>query len=173
MIMENSWPGVYKDLVIAKNLLYDKLDLACTNPQAEPESAEYAAYNFSINKVRIKYRAAKITPTKTGQFVTLWKRNANGPIEPLAFTDDFDVVVISTRAGNNFGQFIFPKAVLAAKGIITANGKEGKRGFRVYPPWNMANSSQANKTQLWQSEYFLNLAVSYDPNRAKNLYNIN
>jgi hypothetical protein len=49
----------------------------------------------------------------------------------------------------------FLKSVLADKGIITKNGKEGKRGIRVYPPWDIATNKQAEKTQSWQTKYFL------------------
>jgi TonB-dependent SusC/RagA subfamily outer membrane receptor len=58
---------------------------------------------------------------------------------------------------NNFGQFIFPKSVLADKGIITRKGKEGKRGIRVYPPWDKTTNKQAEKTQTWQTKYFLTI----------------
>jgi len=47
--------------------------------------------------------------------------------------------------------------VLADKEIITRNGKEGKRGIRVYPPWDIATNKQAEKTQNWQSNYFLTI----------------
>jgi hypothetical protein len=66
-----------------------------------------------------------------------------------------DFILITTRGGNNLGQFIFPKSVLADKGIITRNDKEGKRGIRVYPPWDIAKNKQAEKTQNWQINYFL------------------
>ena len=47
--------------------------------------------------------------------------------------------------------------MLADKGIITRNGKEGKRGIRVYPPWDIVTSKQAEKTQSWQTKYFLTI----------------
>lgn len=97
---------------------------------------------------------SKITPTKTGQFVTLWKRNSNGITEPLDSIDPFDFVIIAARFDNHFGLFIFPKHVLATQGIITHQDKSGKRGFRVYPPWDKAVNKQAMKTQEWQCEYF-------------------
>jgi hypothetical protein len=55
------------------------------------------------------------------------------------------------------GQFIFPKTVLANKGIISKNGISGKRGIRVYPPWDVPNNKQAEKTQRWQLNYFLTI----------------
>jgi hypothetical protein len=68
-------------------------------------------------------------------------------------------VVITAKNGNNFGQFIFPKAILAKHKIITKNGIEGKRGIRVYPPWDTVTNKQAEKTQQWQAGYFLSIST--------------
>jgi hypothetical protein len=161
MKIKDSWINVKTlphNLILSKELIYDNCNLECTPPQPETESAEYSAYRFEINKKTICYREAKITPTKTGQFVTLWKRNASGTIEPFDFLDSIDFVIISVRKENNFGQFIFPKAVLLEKGIFSTSDKEGKRATRVYPPWDITNSKQAQKTQQWQLNYFLKIS---------------
>ncbi|WP_230470694.1 MepB family protein [Flavobacterium cheongpyeongense] len=150
-------PQLPHDLILAKKLVCDGCNLDCTQPIPEKESAEYSAYRFTINKKYICYREAKITPTKTGQFVTLWKRNISGIIEPFDFSDTIDFVIISVRKENSFGQFIFPKAVLLQKGIFSTATKEGKRATRVYPPWDVTTSKQAQKTQEWQLDYFLEL----------------
>ncbi|HLO52782.1 MAG TPA: MepB family protein [Saprospiraceae bacterium] len=121
------------------------------------ESKEYGACTFELNGKKIEQRISKITPTKTGQFVTIWKRNKEGITEPFDISDDFDFIIITSKSGDNFGQFIFPKSVLADKGIITRNGKIGKRGIRVYPPWDFATNKQALKTQSWQTKYFLTI----------------
>ncbi|KIC73435.1 hypothetical protein DB44_BG01240 [Candidatus Protochlamydia amoebophila] len=55
-----------------------------------------------------------------------------GPILPYDFNDSFDFLVVSVRAENHFGQFVFSKAGLCEKGVVTCNGKEGKRAVRVY-----------------------------------------
>ena len=47
--------------------------------------------------------------------------------------------------------------MLADNGIITKNGKIGKRGIRIYPPWDIATNKQAMKTQSWQTKYFLTI----------------
>lgn len=143
------------DLLLAKQLVYDKCLFNCTPPKPEEESTAYSACTFTINGLSIIYRAAKITPTKTGQFVTLWKRNKNGITEPFTISDAFDFIIISTRESNKLGQFIFPKPVLVAQGIVSADTKEGKRGIRVYPAWCKVTNKQAEKTQKWQTEYFL------------------
>src|SRR5258708_5952015 len=92
--------------------------------------------SFNLNGFFIRFRVAKITPTKIGQFVTLWKRIGNGPTQPYDTSDTVDFFIISTRKDDHFGQFVFPKSVLSEQGILSINGKGGKRGIRVYPPWD-------------------------------------
>jgi hypothetical protein len=172
MTNPNHLNALHPDLIAAKELIYDVCGFKLTQLKAAAESADYAACSFYLNEFSIQFRAAKITPTKTGQFVTIWKRTGNGPIEPFHILDRLDFVIISTRSGNYCGQFIFPKTVLAAKGIVTANGKEGKRGIRVYPPWDKAGNKQAEKTQQWQLHYFLEMPPPNAVNivRAKELF---
>lgn len=142
-------------LFTAKHLVYDKCDFEFNTLKIEDESQEYGACSFKLNDFKIKFRISKITPTKAGQFVTIWKRNSKGKTEPFNLTDEFDFVIISSQKGDDFGQFIFPKSVLLDKGIITGYNKKGKCGIRVYPPWDIVTNKQAEKTQLWQSKYFL------------------
>jgi hypothetical protein len=144
-------------LQTAKELVYDQCGFDFTNPKLNSESAEYGACSFELNGKMIQHRVSKITPTKTGQFVTIWKRNKEGITEPFDISDDIDFIIITSRNGDNLGQFIFPKAVLADKGIITSNGKKGKRGIRVYTPWDSATNKQSQKTQAWQTKYFLTI----------------
>ncbi|MBK6699935.1 MAG: MepB family protein [Saprospiraceae bacterium] len=149
--------SIHSDLKVVKELVYDKCGFDLTNLKQNIESKEYGACTFELNGKTIQQRVSKITPTKTGQFVTIWKRNDNGITEPFDSSDDFDFVIITARNDNSFGQFIFPKSVLADKAIITHKGKEGKRGIRVYPPWDITTNKQAEKTQNWQTKYFLTI----------------
>ena len=57
----------------AKILVYDKCGLDLGELTIEDESQEYGACTFRLNDLKIKFRISKITPTKTGQFVTIWK----------------------------------------------------------------------------------------------------
>ena len=165
------------DKHISQNLvmllsIYKECQFKYSDPHKEAESDEYEAYELMVNGSHIKYRTAKITPTKTGQFVTLWKRSEGGPIEPYSANDPIDFVVIATVNGNQCGHFVFPKSALIKQGIVTSGKREGKRGFRVYPPWDQASSPQALKTQKWQLEFFLGISVdgSFDKIRAQKLY---
>jgi hypothetical protein len=149
--------SIHNDLKLVKELVYDKCGFDLTNLKKNLESKEYGACTFELNGKSIQQRFSKITPTKSGQFVTIWKRNNNGITEPFENSDDFNFIIITARDKEHFGQFIFPKSVLADNGIITHNGKEGKRGIRVYPPWDIATNKQALKTQNWQTKYFLTI----------------
>lgn len=147
----------HSDLKIVKELVYDKCGFDLTDFKENSESVEYNACSFKLNRQIIEHRVSKITPKKEGQFVAIWKRNKAGITEPFKTTDNIDFLIITARSGNNFGQFIFPKFVLADKGIITRIGREGKRGIRVYAPWDIATNKQAEKTQRWQTKYFLTI----------------
>ena len=146
--------SINSELEVVKELVYDKCGFDLTNFKQNLESAEYGACTFKLNGNTIQFRVSKSTPTKTGQFVTIWKRNKVGITEPFDISDDIDFIIIMSKSGKNFGQFILSKSVLVENGIITKNGKEGKRGIRVYPPWDITTSKQAEKTQSWQTKYF-------------------
>jgi hypothetical protein len=116
---------------------------------------------------------AKTTPTKLGQFVTCWKRPTTGSeIAPLDNDDDLAFLVVSVSDLNNRGQFIFDRDVLLAKGIMSRNGKGGKRAIRVYPPWSKPIAKDAVKTQKWQMDSFLPVAESgaTDPAHTRKLF---
>jgi hypothetical protein len=137
---------IHRDLLAVINHIYEpnKLQFDCL--QVEDESSEYGAYRFKLNDCKILFRVAKITPKKVGQFVTIWKRVRNGPIQPYDISDPIDLIVISVREGDQFGQFVFPKSILREHEIISNNGNGGKRGIRVYPPWDKLLNKQAQKT---------------------------
>ena len=161
---------IEKQLYQIKELVYDKCNFKFSNLVINSESEEYEASSFKLNSFEIIHRLSKITPTKIGQFVTIWKRNDKGITAPFDVSDNFDFIVITSKSGENFGQFVFPKSVLFEKGIISNNNTSGKRGIRVYPPWDIPNSKQAEKTQLWQTKYFYSIdRSSFDIELVKDL----
>lgn len=137
-------------------LLYKEKSINITDFVPEKESSEYFACDVKFEENISKFRIAKTTPKKIGQFVTLWKRENNGPIQPFDSRDQFDFVIIAVKNNSNIGHFIFPKKVLCENGIIT-DQKEGKRAIRVYPPWDIAENLQAKRTQKWMLNYFQKL----------------
>lgn len=160
-----------KDFNEVKTKVYQSLNLYTSQP-SEEEGAEYGAGNFLLEQTHIKTRSSKITPTKIGQFVTLWRRNNQNITEPFNISDPIDFVCINSRMGDYFGQFVFPISVLEKHGIISSSKSKGKRGFRVYPPWDKPLSNQAVKTQKWQLGYFLEISSKIDLEHAKKLYQI-
>ncbi|WP_243402035.1 MepB family protein [Leptospira haakeii] len=136
------------------NLLFSKnCNIEIKNFQIEKESSDYNAAFFELNKKQAIFRLAKITPKKIGLFVTLWKRDKKGVTIPFDKNDDIDLIIIEVRKSNRIGHFVFSKSLLIENGIITSK-KEGKRGFRIYPPWEAPSSKQAIVSQNWQSRYF-------------------
>ena len=149
---------------------YDKCGWGITNFDIEPESREYEACKFQLNGLQIISRTAKITPKKIGQFVTLWKRNEDGIIEPYTENDQFDFVCVNVAFENNSGQFVFPKSVLLKKGVISSLQKEGKRALRVYPQWDKPESKQGKKSQQWQLDYFYKFRKDIDIEKMRALF---
>lgn len=151
--------AISNDLILIKEKLFNICNLEMSAPFFEQESKEYEACSFKLNDLNVLYRKAKITPAKIGQFVTLWKRKNRGPIQPFDSTDPIDLFIISARKDKDFGLFIFPKSILITKEIVSYK-KEGKRAFRIYPPWDITTSKQAQKTQKWQLDYFTTLSAN-------------
>ncbi len=115
----------------------------------------YNGQDIHCGALRIKYREANITPKKTGVFVALWKRGINGSTEPFQVSDPFDFYWIYAPHISRPGFFCFPKNILAENGVLTGAQKEGKRGFRLYPPWGETLNQQAQRAQRWQAPYFI------------------
>ncbi len=150
--------------------MFRKCGLTVSDIITEPESKEYSACQFQIDGRFVISRTAKITPKKVGQFVTFWKRNLNGVTEPFSETDNFHYYVINVQNENRLGQFVFPKSILIAKGIVSTEKKDGKRGFRVYPVWDAVTNKQAEKTQQWQLDYFYEIDTTIDLKKVVELY---
>ncbi len=146
---------IYKDLKSAKELIYDKCGYELKNLKIHLEGSGYSACSYELEGKIIEYRTSKITPLKTGQFVTIWRRNNKGITQPFDSSDKMDFIIISSVKDDDLGLFIFPKSVLLSKGIISQKGEGGKRGIRVYPPWDMVSTKRAENTQSWQEKYFV------------------
>lgn len=150
---------MHVDLLTALKLAYEPSGYIIQNFKPEAESKDYGASDFEMNNKHIKFRVAKITPIKIGQFVTLWKRSGK-KILPYDLADPVDLFVVSVHHPSHIGQFVFPKTVLSEKDIVSKSGSGGKRAMRVYPPWDVTDSRQARKTQDWQLPYFFDLRES-------------
>lgn len=51
---------VHSELITSRDLII------CSEPVMESESIAYGAYMFKLNSMNVRFRVAKITPTKIG-----------------------------------------------------------------------------------------------------------
>ena len=140
-----------------EDFVLKSMNLSISNLEKDAECDEYIGYNFNVNEFFIKFRKAKITPKKVGQFVTLWQRNNENQTEPFSVNNQFKLYIIAVEDADKRGFFIFSKEILAEKNILSTEKKEGKRGFRVYPDWVIPTNKQAEKTKNWQTDYFIEI----------------
>lgn len=148
----------FHDLKSIIDLFSINNDIICTNILQNIEAKEYNGYSFLLNNNNVIFRSAKITPKKISHFVTIWKRNENQITVPFDSSDNIDYFIITVRKDNNFGCFIFPVSTLLEHNIISNNEQGGKRGIRIYSPWDITINKQAKITQQWQIKYFLDMS---------------
>ncbi|ATF25958.1 MULTISPECIES: MepB family protein [Brochothrix] len=141
------------DIPILKKIL-NYSDVTITEVLPETQNAEYDAFRFTIAGHTARFRKAKITPKKNGQFVAFWEKNTGGKNQPFHVNNTPDLLIIAVNDSLNTGYFIFPKHILITKKIISNNNSIGKMAMRIYPPWDLAMSTQAQKTQIWQNHFF-------------------
>jgi hypothetical protein len=149
--------GLPDELTTAIRERYEPAGLVLTDrPRREAESAEYRACRFGLDGHQVAFRVARTTPTKIGQFVTIWKREApDAEIAPLDAADGVALVIVSVADAGHRGQFVFNRQALIEHGVFSVYGKGGKRALRVYPPWSKPIAKDAMRTQQWQLRYFL------------------
>lgn len=168
---------INRQLAFINDIIYEPNNFAIVSFKEEAQNAEYAGYVFELSdETRIKsirFRVAKITPTKIGQFVTFWEKDANKVNQPYFIDTTPELLVITTfRQDGGFGQFVFPKDILLKKNILKSQSNQGKMGMRVYPSWDKPVSKAAIHTQSWQLPYFfeINKAKPYPTQKILALY---
>lgn len=157
--------GIMNDFYTALNyvnkMIYEPNDLIVKSVQEEKQNSKYCAGTFLLSSRTIRFRVAKITPTKVGQFVAFWEKDENNKNQPYLYEEAPNLLVITTfKNENEFGQFIFPKEVLLKQNILRSTSTRGKMAIRVYPSWDSPSSKQALKTQKWQLPYFVDMCNS-------------
>jgi hypothetical protein len=81
--------------------------------------------------------------------ITFWKRNANGIIAPFKAIDPIDFYVVNVKPKKALGQFVFPKARLIEKVMISTPTKDDKKAFCIYPKWDILKFEQTERTKRW------------------------
>lgn len=143
-------------LAYINETLYAPAGLIADSIREEPQNAEYGAGTFQLGALSVRFRVAKITPTKTGQFVAMWEKNTDSKNQAFSYADAPDLLVINTfhPVSGELGQFVFPKDLLKMHGVLATDNAPGKMAIRVYPAWNTVTNKQAVATQTWQLPYF-------------------
>ncbi|PEI74035.1 mep operon protein MepB [Bacillus wiedmannii] len=154
-IFLNKFNDVIRNL---NNIIYKPNELIITNLKEEQQNAEYAGCLFNLNNKTIRFRVSKITPNKTGQFVSFWEKDDNMQNQAFSYDAAPDLLVITCIDDNKLGQFIFPKEILLKEKILKMQSQKGKMAMRIYPIWDIPVSNQAKKSQMWQLQYFVDLS---------------
>ena len=150
--------------------LYKPHNLLISNVEEEKQNAAYGGKTFKLNETHVRFRVAKKTPKKQGQFVAFWEKDFNNKNQPYDYSEAPELLVI-TLIGSPFeGQFIFPKSILKDKNIYSVADKKGKMAMRVYAPGIALKSDQAKRTQAWQKDYFLSFEEEINSDALKRLY---
>lgn len=146
----------YEALTYVNEIFYEPNHLTIKDIREETQNSDYGAGIFQLNSKSVRFRVAKITPTKIGQFVAFWEKDLDNKNQAFSYENATDLLVINTFTNNNhyFGQFVFPKEVLVKQNILKTAAVKGKMAIRVYPSWDTPTSKQAIATQKWQSPYF-------------------
>ena len=160
-------PSLIPELEILNEVVFKPSSLLLTNVQRETESREYLAHNFQLEGKTIKFRKAKITPKKIGQFVTIWKRDNNGITAPYSITDDVQFYMFLTVNNEQIGIFLVPKQIMHQRKLLSDSIQEGKRGCRIYPAWDVPTNKQAMETQAWQLKYFIDVSERAEITHSK------
>lgn len=147
----------YNALTYVNKMLYDPNHIIVKDVHQEVQNSDYGAGTFHLNSKSVRFRVAKITPTKIGQFVAFWEKNEDNKNQAFSDETATDLLVINTFSDDRFGQFVFPKDILVKQNIIKTATTKGKMAIRVYPSWENPTSKQAIETQKWQLEYFVEL----------------
>ncbi|WP_053386800.1 MepB family protein [Leucobacter japonicus] len=123
----------------------------------EEQNSDYEAGLAVIDGERWHIRTARITPTKPGAFVALWRRDADGDTVPLPHDDDAQGALIFVMEGERRGVFRFTAEHLHGLGVTSSERRPGKRGFRVYPAWCDDLNARATASQTAQASAFTEL----------------
>ena len=142
-------------------LIYKPNQFTLKSILEEKQNAAYGAGTFQLDNRTIRFRVAKKTPKKIGQFVAFWEKDEHKKNQPFSYDDAPDLLVIATTLDDHqFGHFVFPKDILLKHLILQSSSTKGKMAIRVYPSWDHPTSKEALTTQQWQLPYFVDMSDS-------------
>ncbi|MCF2132289.1 MepB family protein [Strepomyces sp. STD 3.1] len=148
----------YKALTYVNENFYEPNHFVIKAIREEAQNSDYGAGIFQLNSKSVRFRVAKNTPNKIGQFVSFWEKDEAHKNQAFSYEKATDLLVINIfTSKDRFGQFVFPKEVLVKQKILKTGSTKGKMAIRVYPIWDKPTSKQAIETQKWQLEYFVEM----------------
>ncbi|MDQ0635946.1 hypothetical protein QFZ40_003855 [Arthrobacter pascens] len=125
--------------------------------QIEEQNSDYESGVALIGNEQWRIRTARITPTKQGAFVAVWKRDEGGSTRPFTADESMSGLLVFVEEHERFGVFQFSPAHLISLGYVSSELHPGKRGFRLYPAWSTNLNAQALRTQRAQADAFTEL----------------
>lgn len=135
-----------------------QLRMAPLEVVAEDQGSDYESGRVKIDADTWRIRTARVTPTKPGAFVAVWRRAQDGNTEPFSSSDECEGLMVFVRDGSKFGVFTFSREHLVELGVVQSTRAPGKRGFRVYPSWCANLNEQATRAQRAQASAFADLS---------------
>ncbi|GAC79081.1 hypothetical protein SAMN04488550_3857 [Gordonia malaquae] len=121
----------------------------------DTSNIDYAGRIARVGREVWRVRTARITPTKPGAFVAVWRRAADGGTEPFPSDEPITGLLVFVEDGDHEGVFAFTLNDLERLKITASPTSPGKRGFRVYPEWVDGLNPQATRTQRAQAAAFI------------------
>ncbi|MEW4326826.1 MepB family protein [Rossellomorea marisflavi] len=163
-----------KDVLASKDLIMDAIKVAGLPHrdefEMEDQNLEYEGFVLTLDDRTYRSRRARKTPNKKGYFTVFWRKGEDDRNRPYTLEECTDRLIITVLDQGKKGQFVFPKKVMALKGIVTTGSSKGKMAMRVYPDWVTGLNPTARKAQAWQSEYFMDLSERVDGNLIRSHY---
>lgn len=163
-----------KDVLASKDLIMDAIKVAGLPHrdefEMEDQNLEYEGFVLTLDDRTYRSRRARKTPNKKGYFTVFWRKGEDDRNRPYTLEECTDRLIITVLDQGKKGQFVFPKKVMALKGIVTTGSSKGKMAMRVYPDWVTGLNPTARKAQAWQSEYFMDLSERVGGNLIRSHY---
>ncbi|WP_347320365.1 MepB family protein [Rossellomorea sp. RS05] len=97
----------------------------------EDQNQEYEGFVLTLDDRTYRSRLARKTPRKNGYFTVFWRKGDDDRNRPYTLEECTDRLIITVLDQGKKGQFVFPKEVMALKGIVTTGSSKGKMAMRV------------------------------------------